>query len=88
MREALELGSICRHEEAAVGAFEPPVAFGLAGHQFGREGLLAARALDLVCRLLSGDLGHVATLPVLREVDAVIVERRPLRRRWVVAGRP
>jgi hypothetical protein len=44
-------------------AFEAPVTFGLAGHQLGRERLLAVRAHDLVRRLLGRDLGHVATLP-------------------------
>jgi hypothetical protein len=48
-----------------MGAFEAPVTFRLPGHQFGREGLLAVRAHDLVRWLLGGDLGHVATLPVL-----------------------
>ena len=48
-----------------MGAFEAPVTFRLPGHQFCREGLLAVRAHDLVRRLLGGDLGHVATLPVL-----------------------
>src|SRR5512132_1411482 len=59
------LGAACRHEEPAVGALEAPVAFGLAGHQLGLEGLLAVRAHDLAHRFLGGDLGHVATLPVL-----------------------
>ena len=44
---------------------EAAMAFGLAGDQLGRERLLAMGAHDLVRRFLGGDLGHVATLPVL-----------------------
>jgi hypothetical protein len=71
-----------------VGALEAPVTFGLTGHQLGREGLLAVGAHDLVRRLLGGHLGHRATLPVLGQVEAVVVERRPFRRLRIAAGRP
>ena len=71
-----------------MGAFEAPVTFRLPGHQFGREGLLAVGAHDLVRRLLGGDLGHLSTLPVLGQVEAVVAERRPFRGRRIAAGRP
>jgi hypothetical protein len=71
-----------------VGALEAPVAFGLARHEFGREGLLAVRAHDFVRRLVGGHLGHRATLPVLGQVEAVVVERRPFRRRRIAPRRP
>jgi hypothetical protein len=71
-----------------VGALEAPVTFGLTGHQLSREGLLAVGAHDLVRRLRGGHLGHRATLPVLGQVDAVVVERRPFRRLRIAAGRP
>jgi hypothetical protein len=67
---------------------EAPVTLGLAGHQLGRERLLAVGADDLVRRLLGGDLGHVATLPAslaLGQEEAVVLERRPLRWRRIAA---
>src|SRR5947208_14088718 len=71
-----------------MGALEAPVTLGLAGQQFGGERLLAMRAHDLVRRFLGGDLGHVATLPVLRKEEAVVLERRALRWRRVAARCP
>ncbi len=71
-----------------MGALEAPMTFGLARHEFGREGLLAVGAHDLVRRLLGGHLGHRATLPVLGQVEAVVAERRPFRGRGIAAGRP
>ena len=68
-----------------MGAFEAPVALSLTGQQLSRERLLAVGADDLVNRLLGGDLGHLAKLPVLRQVEAVILERCPLRRRQIAA---
>jgi hypothetical protein len=84
----LALCAVRRYEKAAVRALEAPVTLGLAGQQFGRERLLAVRAHDLVPRFLGGDLGHVATLPVLRKVEAVLLERRALRWRRIAARRP
>ena len=71
-----------------MGALEAPVALGLTGHQFSRERLLAVGADDLVLRLLGGDLGHLAKLPVLGEVEAVFLEWRSLRRRRIAARSP
>ena len=88
---ALALSAIRRYEKAAVRAFETPVTFRLAGHQFGRERLLAVRAHDLVRRLLGGDLGHVATLPacsVLGQKEPVIRQRRSLGCWRIAARRP
>jgi hypothetical protein len=62
---ALALRAVRGYEQAAVGALETPVTLGLAGQQLGGERLLAVRAHDLVRRFLGGDLGHLATLPVL-----------------------
>jgi hypothetical protein len=80
----LALSAVCRHEEPAVRAFEAPVALGLTGHQFGRERLLAVGAHDLACRLLGGDLGHVATLPILRP-PVLQIHSRPEAKRRVAA---
>ena len=77
---ALALGAVRGDEEPAVGAFEAPVAFGLTGHQLGREGLLAVRAHDLVRRLLGWDLGHVATLPERSYAKASLSLRPWVRR--------
>ena len=85
---ALALSAVCWHEEPAVRALEAPVALGLAGHQFGRERLLAMGTDDLVDRLLGGHLGHLAKLPVLGEVEAVVLERCPLRWRRIAASGP
>jgi hypothetical protein len=71
-----------------VRALEAPVTLGLTGQQFSRERLLAVRADDLGHRLLGGDLGHVAKLPVLGQVEAVVLEWRSLRRRRVATRSP
>src|SRR5439155_22014569 len=71
-----------------MGALEAPVTLGLAGQQFGGERLLAVGAHDLVRRFLGRDLGHVATLPVLRKEEAVVLERRALRRLRIAARWP
>ena len=71
-----------------MGALEAPMTLGLTGHQLSREGLLAVGAHDLVRRLLGGDLGHLSTLPVLGQVEAVVLEWRPLRRRRVATRSP
>jgi hypothetical protein len=71
-----------------VGAFEAPVALGLTGNQLSRERLLAVGADDLLHRLLGGDLGHLAKLPVLGQVEAVGLEWCPLRRRGIAARSP
>jgi hypothetical protein len=54
----LGLRAVCRYEQLAMRALEAAVPLGVAGHQPGRERLLAVRTHDLVRGVRCGEVRH------------------------------